>query len=211
MKRICDGCVVAATRRGMRDCPFCRTPLPEDNGHGASKADRLAMVQVRVAKNDPQAIHFLGLKYYSGGLGLRKDIRRAYELYTEAAELGSIEALFSLGCAYFDGEDVQEDKAKAFEFFTKAAMQGHVPSRHNLGLIEENKGNYGRAVRHFLISAKMGDEDSLEMIKDMFMSRRATKEQYTEALRGYQDAVEETKSPQRDEAKAYSKRLHPND
>ena len=29
----------------------------------------------------------------------------------------------------------------------------------------------------------------------------ATKEQYTEALKGYQDAVEETKSHDRDEAK----------
>ena len=31
----------------------------------------------------------------------------------------------------------------------------------------------------------------------------ATKEQYAEALKGYQDAVEETKSHDRDKAKAY--------
>ena len=44
-------------------------------------------------------------------------------------------------------------------------------------------------------------ETSLDFIKDMFMNGVATKAQYSEALRGYQDAVEEMKSPQREEAK----------
>ena len=47
----------------------------------------------------------------------------------------------------------------------------------------------------------MGDKDSLETIKRMFMRGFATKEQYTEALEGYQDAVEEMKSQDRDEVK----------
>ncbi|EJK45721.1 hypothetical protein THAOC_35648 [Thalassiosira oceanica] len=130
-------------------------------------------------------------------------MQKAVELYTEAAELGSIQALFDLGNVYNFGDGVQQDNAKAVEFFAKAAMQGHVLSRHNLGCIEGDKGNHDRAVRHFLISAKMGDEDSLENIKTAFMAGLATKEQYAEALQGYQDAVEETKSHDRDEAKAY--------
>ena len=90
---------------------------------------------------------------------------------------------------------------KAAELYAKAAMQGHIESRHNLATIETSKGNLIRALRHFLISANMGDKDSLEGIKKMFTIGIATKEQYTEALRGYQDAVEEMKSPDRDEAK----------
>ena len=39
------------------------------------------------------------------------------------------------------------------------------------------------------------------MNKVMFMKGHATKAQYAEALKGYQDAVEEMKSPQREEAK----------
>ena len=54
-----------------------------------------------------------------------------------------------------------------------------------------------------MISAKMGHERSLEMIKEMFTGGDATKEQYAEALRGYQHAVEEMKSAQREEAKAF--------
>ncbi|EJK48121.1 hypothetical protein THAOC_33111 [Thalassiosira oceanica] len=166
-------------------------------------ADGLAMIQTRVAKNDPAAIYFLGQQYYHGMNGLQKDARKSFELWTESAELGSINALFCLGNAYDLGEGVQQDKAKAVEFFTKAAMQGHVLARVNLGWLEGLKGNHDRAVRHFLISAKMGDKDSLENIKKEFKAGIATKEQYAEALKGYQDAVEEMKSHDRDEAKAY--------
>ena len=80
-------------------------------------------------------------------------------------------------------------------------MQGHVECRYNLDYIEAEKGNYDRALRHLLISAKMGYKDSVENIKRMFMGGVATKEQYAEALKGYQDAVEEMKSHDRDEAK----------
>ncbi|EJK57297.1 hypothetical protein THAOC_22675, partial [Thalassiosira oceanica] len=83
---------------------------------------------------------------------MQKDMRKAVELYTEAAELGSIQALFDLGNAYNHGE-------------------GH----------------------------------SLQAIKEAFMGGIATKEQYTEALKGYQDAVEEMKSHDRDEASALMK------
>ncbi|EJK61176.1 hypothetical protein THAOC_18380 [Thalassiosira oceanica] len=82
-------------------------------------------------------------------------------------------------------------------------MQGCVLARHNLGCIESQKGNYGRAVRHFLISAKMGYRDSVDRIKSMLVGDGATKEQYAEALKGYQVAVEEMKSHDRSEAAAF--------
>ncbi|EJK77368.1 hypothetical protein THAOC_00802, partial [Thalassiosira oceanica] len=171
---------------------------PTDND-----TDTLAMVQARVAKNDPAAICFLGKKYFFGDYGLKKDMERAVRLWEEAAELGSVDALFSLGNSYDLGDGVKQDKAKAVAFYAKAAMQGHVDCRHNLGYFEGKKGNHDRAVRHWLISAKMGGEQSLELIKKFFRAGFATKEQYAEALKGYQDAVEEMKSHDRDEAKVY--------
>ena len=179
---------MAAQRRGIHDCLYCRTPYPDND------ADTLEMVQARVEKKDPAAIEHLGGKYFVGRNGLQKDVQRAIELWTEAAELGSIEALNSLGVVYRDGEGVRQDKAKGIQLFEKAAMQGHVVSRHNLGCYEVESGNYDRAVRLFLISAKLGYENSVENIKEMFKVGVATKEQYAQALRGYQDAVEEMKS-----------------
>ena len=133
-------------------------------------------------------------------------MRKAVELYIEAAELGSIEALFSLGNSYVKGDGVQEDETKGVQFWTKAAMQGHVGSRHNLGGYEWGEGNYDRALRHFLISAKLGCNISVEATKKMFTMGLATKDQYTQALKGYQDAVEGMKSRDRDEAKILNAR-----
>jgi len=187
---------MAAKKRGMFDCLFCRTPHPKTD------ADVLAMIQARVEKKDPEAMNCLGDQYYKGYLGLQKDLRQALELFREAAELGSIAALFNLGVVYSRGDGVEQDSEKAAEFYKKAAMQGHVESRTNLGNHVGRKGNYDLAAKHFLISAKMGHDNSLENIKTLFMGGFATKEQYADALRGYQDAVDETTSHDREEARA---------
>ena len=67
VKRICKGCSNAAQKRGMFDCPFCRTPFAKND------SDAFAMVQARVEKKDPEATYFLGKKYFHGELGLQKD------------------------------------------------------------------------------------------------------------------------------------------
>ncbi|EJK75408.1 hypothetical protein THAOC_02869 [Thalassiosira oceanica] len=59
-----------------------------------------------------------------------------------------------------------------------------------------------RSQRHWLIAAKIGHSGFLDAIKDMFVEGDATKEQYAEALKGYQAATEEMKSLERDEVKA---------
>ena len=197
MKRVCDGCILAARQRGIYDsCPFCRTPHPADD------ASMLVMVQKRVEKGDATAISFLGDKYYYGELGLAKDVPRAIELWTEAAELGSVDAHYELGLRYYPGDGIEEDKPRGIHYWQQAAIKGDVTCRHNLGFVEYNENkNHTLAVQHWMISAKMGDQDSLNGIKDMFKIGQATKAQYTEALFGYRDALEEMKSPQREEAK----------
>ena len=152
-------------------------------------------------KKDPNTINLLGDHYFHGLYGLQKDLRKGAELWTEATELGSVKALFSLGVAYGNGEGVEQDEAKSIHYYKEAAMQGHVESRHYLGNYEGKNGNHDNAVRHFLISAKMGYIDSIETIKRMFMAGIATKEQYAQALKLYQEAVEEMKSHDRDEVK----------
>ena len=197
VKRLCNGCILAANQRGMLDsCPFCRTPLPD-----GADASKLAMVQKRVDKGDAEAITHLGNKYYHGELGLTKDVLRAIELWTRAAELGSLGAHYSLGTVYYDGDGVEEDKQRGIRHWQQAAMKGYVLSRHNLGVVEYEEVKYEIAAQHWMISAKMGYEKSLSAIQEMFKEGHATKAQYAESLLGYRDAVEEMKSPQREEAK----------
>ena len=126
MKRLCNGCILAARQSGMNNiCPFCRTTQPADD------ASTLAMIQKRVGKGDAEAIAYLGVIYYQGFLGLAKDVPRAIELYTEAAELGSVGALLILGIVYY-GEGVNKDEPRGIRLWQQAAMKGDVQSRHLL-------------------------------------------------------------------------------
>jgi TPR repeat protein len=196
-RRVCNGCTLAARQRGMYDCPFCRTPHPR------GEAATLRMIRRRVRKGDVEAIKYLGSKYYFGSLGLPKYVPRAIQLWTEAAELGSLEAHHNLGDSYYFGRGagVEVDKPRGIHHWEQAAMRGNAQSRHNLGYAESMERNNELAVQHYMISAKMGYKESLDAIKRRFMEGHATKAQYAEALRGHQDAVGEMRSPHREEAK----------
>ncbi|EJK45432.1 hypothetical protein THAOC_35954, partial [Thalassiosira oceanica] len=195
-KTVCNGCRLAAYQHGIGNtCPFCRTPTPDSN------AAVLALIQKRVDARDPVATEFLADAYYSGKYGLEMDIPRAVELWMEAANLGNLSAHYMLGYWYYKGEGVKQDVSRGIRHWRHAAIQGHPQSRYILGSLEYS-GNHEVAVQHWMISAKMGYEGSLNRIKDMFMKGHATKAQYAEALRGYQNALEETRSPQREEANA---------
>ena len=71
---------------------------------------------------------------------------------------------------------------------------GDVRARHQLGCLEGKAGNFERAYKHFAISAKAGYERSLHAIKEGFQVGLVTKDQYTEALRGYQTSQAEMTS-----------------
>ncbi|EJK46204.1 hypothetical protein THAOC_35141 [Thalassiosira oceanica] len=131
---------------------------------------------------------------------LRRNDEEAAALATirKGAEKGNAMAIKQLGDEYDAGN---LDKPRGIRHYQQAAIKGHALSRHELGAIELDEENYELAVQHFMISAKMGLEFSLNEIKKMFMKGQATKAYYAEALRGYQDAMEQMKSPQREEVK----------
>ena len=161
----------------------------------------LAMIQKRVGAGDPLAMWHLGNKYRYGEYGLEKDVTKAIELWERAAELGDTDAHYNLGCLYREGKDVEKDTAKAIQHCEAAAVKGNAAARYNLGWEESAAGNHDLALQHWMISAKLGDQDSLNGIKEMFMDGLATKADYADALRGHQSAVEEMRSPDRDEAR----------
>ncbi|EJK68727.1 hypothetical protein THAOC_10070 [Thalassiosira oceanica] len=195
MTLVCNGCIVAAEKRGMDLCPFCRAPKPK-------MSQTVSMIEKRVDAGDPVAICCRGSQYADGSLGLTKDVTRAIDLYERAAELGLKDAHCSLGNLYNEGTDVEKDPAKAIRHWEAAAVKGDARARHNLGVAEYEVGNYDLALQHFMIAAKLGDQDSLNNVKTFFMNGLATKSDYAEALRGHQSAVEEMRSPDREEALA---------
>jgi len=197
---VCSGCCYAPVYDNQgnevdnQKCPFCRAP----HVIGDEFLERLMK---RVELDDANAIYTLGYYYREGMYGLPQDYAKALELYHRTGELGCSEAYSNIGYAYQNGEGVDVDKKKAVHNFELAAMAGDVEARHNLGIKEaRHAGNFDRAVRHFMISARDGKSDSVKCIQDMYSDGQATKDDYTKALKLYQSYLGEIKSDQRDKA-----------
>ncbi|EJK52225.1 hypothetical protein THAOC_28528, partial [Thalassiosira oceanica] len=68
----------------------------------------------------------LGVPIHHGNLGLAKDVPRAIKLWTEAAELGSVNSDCHLSRMYYLGDIVAEDKLRGIHHCQEAAIKGDV-------------------------------------------------------------------------------------
>ena len=197
-KMICSGCVHAVRMRdGDGICPFCRAPASTSDEEVITRTKR------RADDCDAEAIYSLGVYYSNGEYGFTQNHAKAFELWNRAAELGSTDAYYNIGCVYLRGTGVEVDKKKANHFWELAAMRGVCQARFNLGVHEFKKGNVKRAIKHYMIAAE-SDYNALEAIQTLHHFGKATKEEYSQALRSYQAYLGEIKSRQRDEAAAFS-------
>jgi len=85
----------------------------------------------------------------------------------------------------------------------EAAIGGHVSARYNLGCCEEGNGRIDRAVKHFIIAASMGCDESVKALWKYHARGLVKKEVFSVTLRAHQAAVDATKSPQREEAEKF--------
>jgi len=151
----------------------------------------------RVKVNDPLATCFMGTRHFHEG-----DYDAAIEYWTKAAELGHAEAHFQLSTMYMMGIGVEKDEKKEVIHLEEAAISGDPCGRYNLALIEERNGMIERAVKHWIIAANLGHDDSIKTLKLYYGNGKVSKEDFTAALRAYQAAVDAAKSPQREAAEA---------
>ena len=199
-KMICSGCDHAPVYDNLgnaiieKKCPYCRTPVPtsikEINGR----------LQKRVEVDDVEAIYALGCNYRDGDDGFPQDDVKALESFVRAGNLGSAEAYCNIGYAYANGRGVEKDQKKANHYFKLAAIGGDAYARHNLGIMEVRAGNMNRALKHYMIAAGGGLDNSLKEIQKLYTNGHATKDDYAKALRAYQTYLVEIKSTQRNKA-----------
>jgi tetratricopeptide (TPR) repeat protein len=193
-KVICNGCTCTNIMRERQQslkstCPFCRQLPPK------TTQEEEEMVMKRIEVNDPVAMCQMGTYRYDEG-----DYDGAFEYLTKAAELGDLTAHYVLSVMYQDGRGVEKDKKKQMHHLEQAAIGGHPRARHNIGGVEWENGRLERAVKHWIIAAKLGNDRSLGTLRDLYSTGNVSKEDFAAALRGHQAAVDATKSSQRDEA-----------
>ena len=196
-KIACIGCSYANFKSSGRwICPFCREPAV--NG----KKENYKRMMKRVKVNDPGALFEMGIRRNEDG-----DFDKGFEYLKEAAELGDAAAHYQLGHMYYKGEGVEEDLEKAIPHWEDAAIGGHPMARHNLGVYEGNSGNTERAVKHYIIAAKLGYEESMTMLWKFYSDGRITKQDLEDTLRTHKAAIDATKNSQREEAVVYFQQL----
>jgi TPR repeat protein len=187
-KIICVGCDYAHKLRNPLEqtCPFCR--------HPAAKSDAEVELNCmkRVEKNDPVAMTQMGDRRYREG-----DYISAFEYLTKAAELGDADAHAKLADLYYRGKGVEKDEEKAVYHWEEAAISGHPNARCILAFLEMNNGRPERGVKHFIIAADLGDENSMKALWKCFSMGHLSKDDLTVTLRTHQAAINATKSSQR--------------
>ena len=194
-KEICNGCIYVMRETGAKDlCAFCRTPYSNSDEEEVERTKKL------MEKGNAYAFCQLGGLYENGMYGLPRDMAKANELYLKAGELGCAMGYYNLADSYYNGNGVEVDKKKAKHYYEVAAMNGEIQARNNIGALEGNAGNHQRAMKHLLIAAKAGDDDSLDNVKQGYMQGHITKEEYANTLREYQKSQDEMTSEARDKA-----------
>ena len=197
---ICNGCFHANRARedegGLkRKCPFCRKRPPK------TKKEADICLMNRAAANDPLALRKIGLDKYLRGNDDDETFLEAVEYLSRAAALRDAFALFYLSCFRRMGKGVERDEKLGIYYLEESALAGANDARFALGMFEEEKGNFDRAVKHWIIAANCGHDDSLDSLKKCYKEGRISKEDFASALRTHQATVNATKSPQREATK----------
>ncbi len=195
---ICNGCAYANRMRELKEgleqrCAFCREPLITSGEKMHQKR-----LMKRIKNNCPVALKEMAYKRYEKG-----DYEAALKYWTKAAEMGHAGAHYQVSNLYYNGVGVEKDMKKYIYHTEEAAIAGVPEARHNLGCDELKNGRFERARKHFTIAANLGDHDSLKKLMALYANGHASKEDYANALRAYQAAVEATKSEEREKAEAW--------
>ena len=90
----------------------------------------------------PDAAYRLGY-LYEKGLGGKKDIQKACQLYRKAAKNGHADAQRALGYCYEKGLGLHKNYAKARKWSARAALQADATACNNIGFLHYN----GKGVR----------------------------------------------------------------
>ena len=177
-KTICMGCGYTHLISNKHDrvkrsrCLFCRTS-PIDKGEYEKRE------MERIEANDPASLNNRGSECYDEG-----DYDKALKYLTKAAELGYAEAHFLLGYMYGEGVGVEKDLEKEVYHNEKAAIGGHPDARYNLAFVEAKNGNTERGVKHMIIAANLGHDNSMKALL-RYKEGHITKEEYGATLRTY--------------------------
>ena len=93
----------------------------------------------------------LGGRYLHGVHGFDKNVAEGVRYIRMAAEGGGVEAKYSLGIMYHEGEGVSQDYNIALDWFRQAADEGHAFAQFTLGIMYYNGEGVDKDYKEALI------------------------------------------------------------
>ena len=141
-------------------------------GLTADKDKALHWLEKSVKGENPSACLQMGLYYYYT-VKTEAAYKKAFELFTDAYNLGEDEAIINIGLCYLQGNGVKEDKKEAVKCFKTAANKYESSlGFYNLGICYENgfgiRQDYKKAIEMYGKSVELGEKTGLEAIKRVY-------------------------------------------
>lgn len=121
---------------------------------------------------NPSACLQMGLYYYYT-VKTEAAYKKAFESFSNAYNLGEVEAIINIGLCFLQGNGVKENKKEAVKCFNTAAEKcGSGVAYHNLGICYENgfgvRKDYKKAIEMYGKAVENGEKAGLDAIKRVY-------------------------------------------
>ncbi len=156
--------------------------------------DTLALAQ----QGDVVSQSMVGLKYYFGDLieyfgnTVQKDYTKAFYWLEKAGNGGSLEAQYSLGVMYSNGEGINQDYKKAIEWFEKAASKDYSEAQYNLGVMyakgEGVQKDFKKAIEWFEKAASKDYSEAQYNLGVMYAKGEGVQKDFKKAIEWHKKA-----------------------
>jgi uncharacterized protein len=124
-------------------------------------------------------------KKYLLGIGISKNEPKAFQMYSQLAQLNNRKAMNMLGKLYYGGLGVAKNKEQAIYWFTQAGQRGVVESWYNIGLIfkdDSQAQDFEKAYEYFDKAAQLGDHQSIYAVAYMHYKGLGCAQDYSKAF-----------------------------
>jgi TPR repeat protein len=166
MKRKAGRAIIEAAARGGRGqasgCGIARAYcILRGWGYDQDARKAFELMLACVEDEGGQIAEYLLADAYHDGEGVRRNRKKAAELYGSAASKGHGGACHMLGVMYEKGRGgLQMSKARAKTLYERAAQTGHAVSRYNVANFCVQEKKYERAIELYTASSEQGHVDA---------------------------------------------------
>lgn len=142
-----------------------------ENGEGVKQNAKTAVKWYKKAlkenSNHAPSNNALGVSMLTGN-GIKKDVKRAYQLLQMAAQKRNGSAMGNIADMYINGIHFEQDYSKAIEWMEKAAKVGHMPSITELASYYQEGELFAKDLKKsymwYSIAAELGNQEAVEKL-----------------------------------------------